>query len=41
MLTVSAERLFSVMFDGAGHDRHEVTSTRSIAISPVYDALLV
>ena len=35
ILAVSADKLFKVIFDGAAHDRHEVTSTKSIAISPV------
>ena len=41
MLAESADRLFSVILDGAAHDKHEVTSTKSIAISPVKDEPLV
>ena len=41
MLAVSADRLFSVILDGAAQERHDVTSTKSIAISPVNDEPLV
>ena len=41
MLAVSAERLFNVILEGAAHDRHDVTSTKSMAISPVNDEPLV
>ena len=41
MLAVSADKLFKVILDGAAQDRQEVTSTKSIAISPVNEDPLV
>ena len=34
---VSDDKLFRVIFEGEAHDKHELTSTKSMAISPVND----
>ena len=34
---VSDDKLFRVIFEGEAHDKHELTYTKSMAISPVND----